>query len=74
MGIVKVGAKLVRKFCFAVVGFFIGLICSLLFYEFVLSETDFDDTYKVLMFISSAIFLSLGFSFSRQVKNYNHDG
>ncbi|CAL8070899.1 unnamed protein product [Orchesella dallaii] len=67
MGCWTLFLKLIWKLFLATLGFLIGLCCSLLFYEFVLRETEFNDAYKVLMFLSTAIFLSFGFAFSRQI-------
>jgi hypothetical protein len=67
MGIATFPLQLARKIILASIGFIIGIICSLLFYEFVICEADFDKQQKSMIFLGSAIFLSLGFAFSRQV-------
>ena len=59
--------KFFKLLVLGAIGFAIGVVCSFLFYEFVVSELDIDDSYKVIMFGLAAVFLSLGYAISTQV-------
>jgi hypothetical protein len=59
--------RVIRTLIFSAIGFGIGLVCSYLFYEFVVVELDLNDSYKMLLLGNAAVFLSIGFAFSDQV-------